>query len=474
MSYLMTNITRTDTNGVETTINDWEKITVKKGMDQKANIVDITMTNAMSRTPLGETDSFHKWVGDDGELTWQEEDVITVQAAYTNAEYTLLDEDTLTIADALEFNVKLESSRTPITIKAADKTFALLNQNWAQAFTITDAKTAPQIIQSVIRSVSENDSGDGTFQIDATLQAESTYALQRDSATPGIQTRRINNSLFPIVPMAKVYKPAYEWIDDLSALESTNNFDGRDTGLSTDSEETPTQNMKMRYFVDKDNKFRWFYPDNIVDYTIAIGTVSADQDDVKNYALKKSTFDIVNFVIYNGGKDLYGVGTLNYFFDENTKSKKLLSKYKAYTELADIAIQKEINSGNLVSATSGAFTFQGNRYDRSGTVTPFWGNTAYSTDDTYNDSLRAFIDSECKKAARDFTAGRGSPRWSGNITIKGRNFLAGEVIQLTSKVHGINGEKVRILDLTHTITKDAWMTTVKVEEDDDPIGTNLS
>ena len=474
MSYLLTNVTRTDSAGNEAVINDWETITINKGMEQKANTVSVKLTNARNRTPDGESNIFHKWVNDDNTLVWEEEDVITIQAKFTNEKTTLSDTDTLTIADALEFDAKLEAQRSPLTITGADKTFALLNQNWAQAFTLTDNKTGPEIIRDIIQSVTENNAGDGTFQIDATLQTELTYPLQRDSATPGIQTRRLDNSAFPIVAISKVYKPVYEWIDDLSTIESTNNFDGRDTGLPTDSEQTPTQTRKMRYFVDKDNKFRWFYPDNIVDYTINVGVVAEQKDDVKSYALKKSTFDVVNFVIYNGGKDLYGVGTLQYYFDDTTKSKKLMSKYKAYTEIADIIIQKELSEGNLVANASGSFTYQGNRYNRNGSVTPFWSNTAYSDDDAYNNSLRAFIDVLCKARAREFTAQRGSPRWKGKIVIKGRNFVAGELIKLTSYVHGLSNIDLRITKLVHSITKDDWTTSLDVEEDDDPIGTVLS
>ena len=474
MSYLLTNITRTNSAGVEEPITDWESLTINKGLDAKANTVSIVLTNPRTRTPTGETEIFHKWVNDESELIWAEEDVITIQAKFVNSKQTLSDTDILTIADALEFDIKLEAQRSPITVTAADKTFALLNQNWAQAFTLTEGKTAPEIIQNVIRSTTENDAGDGTFQIAASLQTEPSYAEQRDSIDPGIQTKRLNNTDFPIVAIGKVYKPVYEWIDDLSTIESTNNFNGRDTSLPTDSETAPVQTRKMRYFVDKNNKFRWFYPDNIVDYDITIGVVTEQKDDVKSYALKKSTFDIVNFVIYNGGKDLYGVGTLNYYFDETTKSKKLLSKYKAYTEIADIAIQEEVNNGNLVANTSGSFTFQGNRYNRDGTVTPFWTTESFNDDDDYNDSLRAFIDVVCKSRAREFTATRGSPRWKGKLTMKGRNFVAGELVSLTSYVHGIKNVELRIVNLTHIINKNTWDTTITVEEDDTPVGSVLS
>lgn len=477
MTYLTTSVTRTDANGTEKAITDWTSITIRKGLDQRSNIVDISLKNVLNRIPEGETQTFHKWVSDDGELIWEENDVITVKCAWNDSTVTLSDSDTLTIADALEFNAKLEVQRSTLTISGADKTFALLNQTIPRAFTLADNSTSGDIIKELIENATENVDGDGTFGVTANLQGEATYALQKASSSPGIQTRRTNNSLFPIVPMAKVYKPIYEWIDDLSTLESTNNFDGRDTSLPTDSEDNPVQKRKMRYFVDKDNNFRWFYPDNDIDYTIAIGSVLEVKDDVKNYSLRKSTFDVVNFVIYNGGIDLYGAGTLNYYFDETTSSKQLLSKYKAYNEVAIILIREEIRAGNLVENTSGSFTHQGNRYNAKayggGGFTTRWGATV-TDDDSYNTALRTEIDKRCKSRARSLCARRSSPRWKGSITIKGRNFIPGELINLTSRVHGINSVDVRINSLTHTINRNGWFTNVEVEEDDDEQGTVLS
>lgn len=473
MAYLNILITRTDANGIETEITDWDSVTVRKGLDQRANIVDVSLKNPLNRIPVGETQTYHRWVNDGGELIWQENDVITVKAAWNDRPTVLTDSNILTIADALEFKAKLEQQRSTLTISGADKTFALLNQTIPRAFTKADELTPGEIIQKIIQQATYNVEGNGTFSVTANLQVEATYTLQKASSTPGIQTRRINNSEFPIISIAKVYKPIYEWIDDLSTLEATNNFDGRDTSLPTDSQDNPVQNRKMKYFVDKNNNFRWFYPDNDVDYTIMIGSVTSIQDDIKNYSLTKTTFDVVNFVIYNGGQDLYGAGTLNYFFDKATTAKNLLNKYKAYNDIGIILAQQELNAGNLVSNTSGVFTYQGNRYnaDTYGFTTS-WGviTTGYTNDD-YNQSFRDEIDRRCRQKALELVNRRSNPRWKGSITIKGRDFIAGELIELTSRVHGINGNKVRIQSLSHQFNRNGWTTTIEVEEDDEPIGT---
>lgn len=482
MSYLITEVTRTDGAGIESPILDWERITIRKGLDQKANTVNVVLSNSYNRTPVTSVHPHHRWVDDNGELIWQENDAISVKCKQTQVKTTLTDSDLLMLADALEFNGKLESNRTTLSVKGVDKTFALLNQQIPRAFTLSDEKRAPEIIQAIIQQATFSTDGSGLFEVDATLQAEATYVLQKDAVVKGIQTRRTNNSLFPIIPMGKVYKPVYEWIDDLSTIEATNNFDGRDTtasytssGGGVDNADNPTQKRKMKYFVDKDNVFRWFYPDNDVDYYITIGDVTSDEDNVKSYNLTKSTFDVVNFVIYNGGQDLYGAGTLSYFFDVNTKSKKLLTKFKSYIQESVALIQTEINEGHLVLNSSGTFTFQGNRYNASGyPLTPEWALEAVANDGEYNDALRNQIDKQCKQKASSLTNQRSSPRWKGDVTIEGRNFLAGELIELTSYVHGISTQPLRILDMTHNITKSGWTTTLNLEEDEAEMGTVLS
>ena len=467
MSYLQLSVTRADALSVETDITyDVERITIKRGLDQKANTTDLVLKNAYV------SNQRHRWVSDEGLLIWEEDDTITIKAKWNENGTALSSSDILTICDALEFNGKLESGRTPLTVKAADKTFNYLNQQIAQAYTLAQELASPDIIKRISDFSTTDPKGTGDYQVTATLQNEVSYALQKASATPGIQTLRINNSDFPIVSIAKVYKPVYEWIEDLSSIEATNNFDGRDSLLPTDSETAPVQNRKMRYFVDRDARLRWFYPDDDIDYNIVIGSYTTSEDNLKSYNFNKSTFDVVNMVIYNGGEDLYGTGTLNYWFDIETKSRKLLSKYKSYVNVAPVLIRNEINKGNLIANTSGSFTFQGNRYNANtyGFNTTWGINTTGFSDNDYNNAVRAQIDKECKRQASAFTSGRGNPRWKGSITLTGANYLPGENIQITSYIHGLLEQQLRITDVTHTITQDSWTVNLSVEEDDAKIG----
>ena len=476
MTYLKIEVTRTGDDGVETPITDWERLTIRKGLDQKANSVNVVLTNPMTRRVPGNTSPSHKWVDDDGNLIWQRYDLVTVRARMTDENVAFSDTDVLIVGEAASFDCSLENNSTKIDVEAFDKSYVLLNQQVARAFPLSNKLNAPQMIQAIIQQASYNSAGLARFQITAELQTEETYIEQRDSANPGIQTRRLDNSEFPIIAMAKVYKPVYEWIQDLSTLQATNNIKGRDVIQDIDDLNNPVQNRRMRFYIDINNKARWFYPDDLVDYNIIISDASLRTQDVKKYKLSRSIFDVINFVIYNGGMDLYGVGTLNYFFDKNTRVKSLQSKYKAYNEIALILINNELQAGHLVANANGAFTHQGQRYNAiSYGFETTWGvSTVGFNNDDYNNALRQAIDDACQIAAENFTFGRGNPRWKGTIVMSGRNYVAGEIIRITSRIHGFVNQLVRITDVTHTITKEAWDTTITLQEDEPPIGTVLN
>lgn len=457
------------------TLSDYSKITVKKGLDWKSNTVEVVLNNAIDRTPVSSSYLHHRYVDDSGELMFLENDTITIKARYTDTKIAvsdLTDNDTLTVADLTEWKTTLDKAKTPVSLKCVDKSFAILNKLHAEAILLSAGYTSPTLIKHLVESATESGTGDGTFDVSAELLTESTYAGQVASVdTKYIQTRRINDSVFPVTSISKVYKPVYEWIEDLSSLEHTNDFNNRNGGGAED-EDNPIQNRQMRYFIDAQNKFHWFYPDDVTDYTINYAEHGTD-GTVLGSSLSKSTFDVVNMVVFNCGLDMYGVGTLNFFFDRSTKSSKLLMKYKAYTDVTVRLIQDELNAGNLVANASGTFTFQGNQYNRNGTVTAKWNSTAYSSDSTYNEALRDEAVRIGTSRASSLTQKRGSPRWKGSIDLKGTNYVPGEVITYTSIPQGINDQMLRITDVTHQITSNGWSTSIDVEEDEPMIGSNI-
>ena len=188
-------------------------------------------------------------------------------------------------------------------------------------------------------------------------------------------------------------------------------------------------------------------------------------------------------VIYNAGPDMYGSGTLWYYYDTSTKSKDLKMVYKPWVFITKNLIKQEVDNSNLTedNTTPGPFIYAGKRYkettgnyDGGGGITTSWGVTVTS-DATYNTAVRnkaAFGDttnnilSEGDARAMALTKSRGSPRWKGTIELKGERFTPGELITFTSSSAGILNEELRIKSITHNITKTGWFTTLNVEEDE--------
>ena len=195
---------------------------------------------------------------------------------------------------------------------------------------------------------------------------------------------------------------------------------------------------------------------------------------VYSHKLNKKTFDIINFVIFNAGKDLYGSGITDYFYDENTDSKDLKETSKPYTHITKDLFEMERKAGRLTqdNAVTSPFTFDGNRYkETTGTynggsgITTGWG-VVVTSNATYNSAFRTRAIIEGKRAAARLTARRGSPRWKGTIVLRFFRFNPGELINLTSYSVGIINTDLRINEIEHSIEKSGVFTTLSIEEDE--------
>ena len=290
-----------------------------------------------------------------------------------------------------------------------------------------------------------------------------------------IQNVRPDNSPFPVTTISKVYKPVYEWIDDLSQPDRTNTQDEL-TATGT----VPPSPRPHFAFIDENNNFHWEYPStDTPSHHMTWGTSSAVSPDtvghyITSFDLKKAVFDIVNFVIFNAGDDFFGSGILNYHYDPTTKATSLKPVYRAWTDISSEVIKTAILVEHPTkftedNATPGTLTWQGKRYTATYNFTPFWTTTAVSTDTTLNNSLRDYCalddNSLGKNRARRLTHSKANPRWKGRITLRGEKFSIGELVQFNSTDHGILDAKVRIKDIQHSIDKSGWTTILSVEED---------
>jgi len=190
-------------------------------------------------------------------------------------------------------------------------------------------------------------------------------------------------------------------------------------------------------------------------------------------SLKRGQLDIVNFIIFNAGDDWFGSGILDYNYDRNTQASKLQATYKPWIKITQNMKEEEILGGNSAQFTkntsSGTLTFNDNRYDASYPLTPHWTTSAVANDVAYNSSLRSEAILRGDVAAQRTFDGKGSPLWKGKMELKGYKYHVGELIQLTSSIHGIKDILIRITDVQHNIGKTGWFTTLSVQEDNPAI-----
>ncbi len=476
-------------------ITDSVDMNVGRGIDIKNNVALITLKNPAVSFDSAE-DVNHKYIDGQKIIKFEEQDQIKIYLKYTdnmsdvesivwNNDVTKHDGNIISEPTSndlkgtyyiIEFNVEENIKGTPIKIKSADKCYILFNRLLARAFTDTDSLDTPHAIQKVVRFSSQNQNGEffGTggdagakYDVDARLGnssgggSEGGFIQETRKATT--EKGGVNSdTTFPTAVLAKVWKPVYEWMNELSQIEY----------LNTSDELTDVTDIvygrPFLYFVDELNRLHWFETDDTVTAanTIVIGTTTG----ITNYKLDKKVFDTINFIIFRGGEDLLGKGTLDYHVEEtsNVKTKKM--KVIAMTDIAQTLIKQEIDADNLIlDNTQTDFTFGGNNYKaKAYNFATVWGVTVTS-DSTYNAALRTEISKVGKARARGLVQGLANARYKGTIDRKGSIVTVGSLLKVTNKNTGQDAELIRVMDVRDTINKHGWFSNMQIEQDQEAI-----
>jgi len=449
-------------------VSDDEKTNIKMSMGNKGSGMEIIIKNAYGEHIL------------DGEFRWKETDTVKVFLKYTDDPSYSIDTDATTdlimVAEIEEFEAEIGEKITSWKLKIVDKTYILLNQLWAKAYTRNevhdidgDSKTGwtpPEIIRNIIRITTTD--GKGSSEVKADFVSNGGYIQDTRPDSSSFDTLRDELSI------AKVFKPVYEWIEDLSSIERTN----------TDAEQAGTLIAKRPYFfyVDENNNAHWEYPSTTSsNYEISVGATGPIGGDsiyheLNSGKLKKAIFDIVNMVIFNAGDDFNGNGILDYYYDPTTGSNKLKPVYKPMTDIAEKWKKLEIYRGLDVAPVdytlnndTGKLIRDGRKYDATYSFKPIWadasGDASIDNDNDLNESLRIQSSKEGKTRASEITQKRANPRWKGTISLKGYKYALGNLITFNDSFHGISDALIRITDIQHSINKGGWYTTLTVEED---------
>ena len=478
----------------ETEITDAVRINVKKSTGNKGSGAEIILKNAYGEHI------------DNKQFKWKEQDTIQIFLKYTDDSGAEIDtsanDDLIMTAELEEYEANLDEKSTSWKLKCVDKTYILLNKLWAKAYLKSDTPiingvedtsktgwTPPEIICNIINITTGK--GDKSSHVSAKLTTNGGY----------IQNTRPDDSTFEDLrtelSIAKVFKPVYEWIADLSTVEKTNTSAEQSNVVGTAS---LVCKRPFLFYIDNLNKAHWEYPahNNTTAYLITVGATAAigsatvydiDSDTDVTYVdtdyhviyggkIKKSIFDIINMVIFNAGDDFFGNGILNYFYDPTTKSPVLKPVYKPMINIAREWKSKEVLRGleespvdYVLDNDTGTLLRESRKYTATYPFKPEWADASAETNVTsnteLNDSLRTKGVDDGKTKASEITQHRANARWKGTLSMQGENFQIGNLVIFNDSLHGIVNAKVRITDVQHTVDAQGWWSTLTVEEDAD-------
>ncbi|MBI2136567.1 hypothetical protein HYU06_05855 [Candidatus Woesearchaeota archaeon] len=471
-------------------LTDWSNLIITRSTELKSNSAEITLLNPQVINLSGTI--YRRHVNSaNNKLKFAEGDTIKIYVAYveTNREIdtSATSNDLLMSAEIQEVTCNLSQSKAEIRLKCIDKSYVALQKLWAFSYTDNDTTApdgtgwrSPTLIQNIIRwtaKVDENISGktyydkygnlvsNGNFQIDARLRIA---GHGEDNGGGLIDATRPDGSIFPIISLAKVFKPIYEWIDELSTMEYTNDF-----SIAAESASPPTK-RKYIFYIDELNRFNWFYP---ADETTPGETITEGDTSTGNILysanLTYATYDIVNMVIFNAGDDMNGSGILDYFYDRASTAPKLQMVYKAWTDIARQMKADEVREGARLGKTTitrvhdDEYSYPANYTGYNGTGLPSWDSTTTIASNTaFNNSFRSATIIKGKARAQALTSNRGSPRWRGTLTIKGKKHAPGDLARVSVLSCGVSSIDLRFKQIQHNITKEDWQTILTVEQDE--------
>lgn len=384
---------------------------------------------------------------------------------------------------------KVDGSHRYIKLTCNDKTGVLLSKAWAMSYTSQNPKKVNQVIENVIGHTNPT----GGTQI----------------TVNNVASTKSDGSAFTVdVNMTKIWKPVYEWIQDLSNTEYTG------------------EDRSYVFYVDYQNDLHWSYPfqkpdiyldggidDSVttinvdstsgypdngilqieyeqIKYTGKTGTsftgctrgfgetdavahstgilvsaqvVQEGRGDVLNFSIGKENDNSYNFVIYNAGATPEGYEYLWYKIDPSNEAKDFKMIKVDWKDISLNMKTDEYNKDPTKWDDSRDMTYP-NAYP----WTTSWG-VACANDGAYYD---AFIAEQIRRGderAMSKFLKTGQAKFSSDIELKGTmKYQINEICTVISATQNVI-KKLRIKDIRHLISKSGWSTTINLKEDEDAL-----
>lgn len=448
-----------------------------------------------------------------------------------------------------EFRTNQGTASTRITIRAVDRMFLLFNKVFANEYGIANRFTAPGVIRDLVRYHSfgevgakypgtHTDSGskffiradfvseggniqdrrespatalDGALSDSADTITVNSTAGFKDVGTLVIGTehiyydgingtqflncdRGIDKTVpvahdsatevyqgFPLLLFAKIWDPLFDWIEELSQFVNTNYLDELE-----DIDDLFYQ-RKFLSWIDREDVFHWRSPSEITAHVIDVGNDSTM--DVYDFALDNVVFDAVNMVIYNVGEDMFGLGTVFYYFDENSRLSQLKMRYQPMTDIISKLVYEDSKDAWNPDRKDEPANDQYKKFptDVSYPITDwFFKNDTNSFRASQGQSAMTSItnDSDYNQALRDAAMWRGrlraiqittklrGLRYRGNISVPFKPIQPGDLVDVQNSFVGVN-VKIRVVGVRHRTQSAQASTLLELEEDEVLIGAGI-
>jgi len=290
-----------------------------------------------------------------------------------------------------------------------------------------------------------------------------------------IQDTRPDATDFPNISFSQIKKPIADSISKVSQVEYTNT----EPELSSGSVVKRT----MRYFIDRDNRFHWYLPDDTPEHIMKVGVTDAISPDEKGYVIQNidltnSVDDTINFIKYKCGEDMENEQITGFSYASFSGSPERKDSLRVWEDIAVGMKQSEAIEGNIVLQTGVIYAYP-TTYDPlpNGEDYPSFDSTqdtVPTSDSEYNTIFKREAKIKANSRSGDIFRKAANPKWKGTIQVRGYRFTVGDLIQLTSQPHGIKDIKVRINTIAHQFVAGGWTTQLTVEEDEPVVNKKTS
>ena len=380
---------------------------VQRALDAKANTFDITLNS--------------------DNVNFKVDDFIIIY--FSNEPITRDDSERIMTGQIKEIEYDYTNAEQQVNIKGYDYSYLTLNQVAAQKFSISDGKTAPDMIKTLISLATLSTDGTGESSISTDNVATEPYHLDE----------------FPVASYTSDYKKLLDVIQEISQPEYTG------------------ENKAYRFFLDINDDFHWFHPDNtdIVGFT----TAKPSTPGLLDYSFEKNTDDVVRAIFADCGRNLFAGTILDYAINPFSDGEG--NTIKSYHDITDSLFTSEFRAGNLIEDETGQFLKNGKSYSASGyPLTTTWGDSV-NDDNEYNDS---FVEQAKKKAnarMKAFFQKSGSGAWEGTLTYYETNIGPGDIInvQFPRVNNELSNIDLRVVDVRHEMGQSNFIV-IDLEEDE--------